>query len=119
MILIIPMHIMIHIIVGDPGSLLILALASAWAMDMEAMDMEAMVIRPMVGVTRPMAGDTLITDTDHTGQVIIVDTTMVIMAEADMDTIIPHLITPILKDVVASMVTVSPGQDIRDMAPGT
>ena len=74
----------------------------------------------VVGVIHHMDGGTLITDMDRTGQVIIVDTTMVIMAVADMDTIIPHLITPILKvDVVASMVTVSPGQDIRDMAPGT
>jgi hypothetical protein len=65
------------------------------------MDMEVMVamVAMVVGVTHPMAGVILITD---------------------MDTIIPHLITPILKvDVVASMVTVSPGQDIRDMEPGT
>lgn len=84
---------------------------------MDMVDMEVMVAM-VVGVTHPMAGVILITDMDHTGQVIIVDTTMAIMAAADMDTIIPHLITPILKDVVASMVTVSPGQDIRDMAPG-
>ncbi len=84
------------------------------------MEVMEVMVAMVVGVTHPMAGVILITDMDRTGQVIIVDTTMVIMAAADMDTIIPRLITPILKvDVVASMVTVSPGQDIRDMEPGT
>jgi hypothetical protein len=41
------------------------------------------------------------------------------MAEADTDTIIPHLITLILKEEVATgMVTASPGQVIRGMVPG-
>ena len=72
----------------------------------------------VVGVTHPMAGVILITDMDRTGQVIIVDTMMGIMAEAD--TIIPHLITLILKEEVATgMVTANPGQVIRGMVPGT
>ena len=78
----------------------------------------------VAGVTRPMAGvilitDTVIpiTDTDRTGPDIIVDTTMDTMAAAD--TIIPHLITRILKEEGATvMVTASPGQVIRNMVPG-
>ena len=91
------------------------------------MDMVAGVTRHMAGVTHHMAGAThhmagaiLIMDMGPTGQVIIVDTMMGIMAEADTDTIIPHLITLILKEVGATgMVTASPGQVIQDMVPGT
>ena len=94
---------------------------------MVAMDMVAGVTRHMAGVIHRMAGAIhhmagaiLITGMGPTGQVIIVDTMMGIMAEADTDTIIPHLITPILKeDVATSMVTGSPGQDIQGMVPGT
>lgn len=72
-----------------------------------------MVIRLMAGVTRLMAGDTLITDMDRTGQVIIMDTGMDIMVAAD---IIPPLITPILKEAVATnTATASPGQAIQSM----
>jgi hypothetical protein len=82
------------------------------------------VIHPMVGVIHPMVGVILdmdmvilITDMDRTGQVIIVDTTMVIMVVADI--IIPHLITHILKeDGATGMVIASPGQVIRNMVPG-
>ena len=120
MILIIPMHIMIHITVhGDPGSPLVLALASAWAMDMEAMVTltMAMVTHPTAGVTHPTAGVIHITDTDRTGQDIIADIMMGIMVEAD--TIILHLITLILMvDVATGMVTAIPGQVIRNMVPG-
>ena len=81
--------------------------------------MAAMVTRRMAGVIHPMAGVILITDMDRTGPVIIVDTMTGIMAEADTDTIIPHLITLILKEEVATgMVTASPGQVIRGMVPG-
>ena len=90
------------------------------------MAMAAGVTRPMAGVTRPMAGVILpmagvilITDMDHTGRVIIVDTGMdIIMAAADTGTITQHLITPIQKEVGATgMVTASPGQVSRNMVP--
>jgi hypothetical protein len=75
------------------------------------------VILRMAGVILRMDGVIPITDMDRTGQVIIVDTMMVIMAEAD--TIIPPLITPILKvDGATGTVTGSPGQVIQDMVPG-
>ena len=86
---------------------------------MEAMVMVAGVTRHTAGVIHLMAGVILITDMVRTGQVIIVDTMMGIMAEVDTDTIIPHLITPILKeDVATAMVIASPGQVIRDTVPG-
>jgi hypothetical protein len=71
----------------------------------------------MAGVTHLMAGVILITDMDRTGQVIIVGTGMGIMAEAD--TIIPLLITRILKEDGATVMDiVNPGQVIRNMVPG-
>ena len=83
----------------------------------------AMVILTMAGVTHPMAGvihpmaGVILTDTDLTGQVIIVDIGTDIMA--DTDTITPHLITPIQKEVGATgMVTASQDQVFRDMVPG-
>jgi len=80
------------------------------------------VILHMVGVTRHMAGVMvagviLITDMVRTGQVTIVDTGMDITVV--VDTITPPLITRILMvDGATGMVSVSPGQVIRDMEPG-
>jgi hypothetical protein len=81
----------------------------------------------MVGVTRrmdgaipPMDGVIPTTDMGPTGLVITVVIGMdIIMEEADMDTITPHLITPIQKEAGATgMVTASQGQVFRDMVPG-
>ena len=116
--------IMIHTMIptiahGGHGFRLALVSALAWAMAMAAGVTRPMagVILPMAGVIRLMAGVILITDMDHTGRVIIVDTGMdIIMAVADI--IIPPLITPILKeDAATGMVTASPGQVSRNMVP--
>jgi hypothetical protein len=89
-------------------------------MVMVAMVMAAGVTRIMAGVIHPMAGVIPTTDMDPTGQVIIVDTMMGIIMAVAAETIIPHLITLILKeDADTGMATANPGQVIQDMVPGT
>ena len=81
------------------------------------MDMADGVIPIMVGVILPTDGVIHITDMDHTGQDIIVDTGMGIMVA--VDTIIPHRIIRILKeDEATDMDIVNPGPVLQPMVPG-